>query len=99
MNDMSIAVRVVYGDTAFLFTGDAGWDAEHDLLESDYPLSAYVLKVAHHGSDTSTCYAFLRAVMPRCAVISVGEDNAYGHPSEATLSRLRDAALPLAKLI
>ena len=91
MNDMSIAVRVVYGETAFLFTGDAGWDAEHDLLESGYPLSTDVLKVAHHGSDTSTCYAFLRAVMPRYAVISVGEGNAYGHPSEATLSRLRDA--------
>ena len=91
MNDMSIVVRVVYGDTAFLFTGDAAWDAEHDLLQSGYPLSADVLKVGHHGSDTSTCYAFLRAVMPRYAVISVGEGNAYGHPSGATLSRLRDA--------
>ena len=49
------------------------------------------LKVGHHGSETSTCYAFLREIMPQYAVISVGKGNTYGHPAESTLSRLRDA--------
>ena len=90
-NDNSIVLRIVYGDTSFLFTGDAGRDAEADLTASGEELSATVLKVGHHGSATSTGYVFLRDVMPQYAVISVGTDNSYGHPSEDTLSRLRDA--------
>lgn len=90
-NDTSIVVKIVYGDTAFLFTGDAEWDPEHDMIDSGYDLSATLLKVGHHGSDTSSSYVFLREVMPQYAVISVGEGNAYGHPTEDTLSRLHDA--------
>lgn len=90
-NDWSIVVRIVYGSTSFLFTGDAEWDAEHEMADSGYNLSSTLLKVGHHGSDTSSAYVFLREVMPDYAVISVGEGNRYGHPSEATLSRLRDA--------
>lgn len=90
-NDMSLVVRVDCGSTSFLFTGDAEWDAEHALLNSGKPLQATVLKVGHHGSETSTCYAFLRAISPQYAVISVGKGNSYGHPAESTLSRLRDA--------
>lgn len=90
-NDMSLVVRVDYGATSFLFTGDAEWDAEHALLADGVRLSCTVLKVGHHGSETSTCYAFLREIMPQYAVISVGKNNAYGHPSQDTLSRLRDA--------
>ena len=90
-NDTSIVLRVTYGETAFLFTGDMERTAEADLLESGCELSATVLKVGHHGSDTSTSYPFLRQVMPQFAVISVGEDNSYGHPSEDVLSRLSDA--------
>lgn len=89
-NDTSIALRLVYGQTSFLFTGDAEWEAEHDIVEARYDLSSTVLQVGHHGSDTSSAYVFLREVMPAYAVISVGQDNSYGHPSEATLSRLRD---------
>jgi len=91
INDMSIVVRIVFGDTSFLFTGDAEWEAEHDLIESEYNLSATLLKVGHHGSSSSSSYAFLREVMPKYAVISVGNGNSYGHPSDAVLSRLRDA--------
>ena len=91
MNDMSIVVRIVYGETSFLFTGDTEWDAEHDLVDSGYDLSATLLKVPHHGSDTSSSYVFLREVMPEYAIISVGDGNSYGHPSEAVLSRLHDA--------
>lgn len=90
-NDTSIVLRVDYGATSFLFTGDMERTAEADLLEAGYDLEATVLKVGHHGSDTSTSYPFLRAVMPQYAVISVGAGNSYGHPSEDVLSRLRDA--------
>ena len=90
-NDMSLVVRVDCGSTSFLFTGDAEWNAEHALLANGQRLQATVLKVGHHGSETSTCYAFLREIMPQYAVISVGKDNTYGHPAESTLSRLRDA--------
>jgi len=90
-NDTSIVMKVTYGETSFLFTGDAERTAEADILDAGYDLSANVLKVGHHGSDTSTSYPFLREIMPEYAVIQVGEDNSYGHPTEDTLSRLRDA--------
>lgn len=89
-NDMSIVCKITYGETTFLFGGDAEWDAEHDLVNSDEDLTADVLRVNHHGSNTSSTYVFLRAVMPKYAVISVGAGNAYGHPNEETLGRLRD---------
>ena len=60
-------------------------------MESGIDLSANVLKVNHHGSETSTSYVFLREDMPTYAVISVGADNTYGHPSDEVLSRLEDA--------
>lgn len=92
-NNTSLVLRVTFGDTAFLFTGDAERTAEADLLDAGCELSSTVLKVGHHGSDTSTSYPFLREVMPTYAVISVGEDNAYGHPHQETMSRLYDAGV------
>ena len=89
-NNMFIVLRVVYGETSFLFAGDIKWEAEHDLINAEYDLKSTVLKVAHHGSETSTSYVFLQEVMPQYAVISVGEGNAYGHLDEAVLSRLRE---------
>lgn len=90
-NNSSIVLKVTFGDTSFLFTGDAEREEEQKLLESGYDLESTILKVGHHGSDTSTSYLFLRTVNPQYAVISVGADNTYGHPTEAVLSRLRDA--------
>ena len=90
-NNASIVLKVEYGTTAFLFTGDAEREAELAILDSGADLSAAVLHVGHHGSDTSTAYPFLRAVAPQYAVISVGEGNEYAHPTDAVLSRLRDA--------
>lgn len=90
-NNTSIVLRIDYGKTSFLFTGDAEHPAEEIILESGADLSATVLKVGHHGSDTSTSYPFLRAVQPGYAVISVGESNDYGHPHDDALSRLQDA--------
>ena len=90
-NNLSIVLRVVYGDTAFLFTGDAEREEEQDIVDAGYFLQSTVLKVGHHGSANATTYPFLREIIPAYAVISVGADNAYGHPTEDTLSRLRDA--------
>lgn len=90
-NNTSIVMRVEYGETSFLFTGDAEREEEQDILDAGYTLDSTVMKVGHHGSDTSTSYVFLREVMPEYAVISVGEGNSYGHPTDEVLSRLRDA--------
>lgn len=92
-NDNSIVLKVSFGATSFLFTGDAERAEEQDLLNAGVNLQSTVLKVGHHGSDTSTSYPFLRAVAPQYAVISVGAGNSYGHPTEAVLSRLQDAGV------
>lgn len=91
LNDCSIVLRVTYGDTSFLFTGDCTRDEEQAILASGMDVGCTVLKVGHHGSDTSTSYPFLLAASPQYAVISAGAGNPYGHPAENTLSRLRDA--------
>lgn len=89
-NDNSLVIRTAYGDTSFLFTGDAGREEEQDILDAGYSLESTVLKVGHHGSSSSSTYPFLRAIKPEIAVISVGQDNPYGLPSGDVLSRLRD---------
>ena len=94
-NNSSIILKIEYGETSFLFTGDAERNAEQVILNAGLDLSATVLKVGHHSSDTSTTYPFLWEIMPPYAVISVGTDNSYGHPAEDTLSRLRDADVTL----
>ena len=94
-NNTSIVTRVVYGETSFLFTGDMESLAETDLLDAGLVQKTTVLKVGHHGSSSSTSYRFLRQVQPTYAVISVGKDNSYGHPTESVLSRLRDADVTL----
>ena len=90
-NNTSIVLKVTYGETSFLFTGDAESEAEKGILAAGYDVSATVLKVGHHGSETSSCYQWIRAVAPKYAVISVGTGNSYGHPHEEPLSRFRDA--------
>ena len=94
-NDTSIVVRIDYGETSFLFTGDMETAAETDMLEywASTPGRADVdvLKVGHHGSETSTGYRLLYETSPEYAVISVGEGNTYGHPHEKPLSRLLHA--------
>ena len=90
VNDLSLVTRITYGQTTFLFTGDAERPSENDMIDSDEELSATVLKVGHHGSNTSSSYLFLRQVMPSYAVISCGKDNSYGHPHQEVLDRLKD---------
>lgn len=92
-NNTSIVIHLTYKSVSFLFTGDIERDAEHDLVLSGEALSANVLKVAHHGSDSSTSYAFLRAVLPQYAIISCGKNNAYNHPHQQTLDILSQAEI------
>lgn len=91
VNNTSIVMKLTFGQTSFLFTGDAESPVEQTILDNGYDPSATVLKVGHHGSSSSTSYRFLNEVMPRYAIISVGEDNSYDHPHDEVLSRLRDA--------
>ena len=76
-NDTSLVVRIDYGQTSFLLTGDMEQDAEDDLVASGAPVDVDVLQVGHHGSETSTGYVFLNAVLPEVGVISVGTGNSY----------------------
>lgn len=87
-NDMSVVTRIVFGQHSFLFTGDAETGVEKQLLRSGYDLKADVLKVGHHGSNTSSSAAFLRVVDPTYAVITCGRKNTYGHPHQEVLTRL-----------
>lgn len=93
LNDYSAALKVTFGSVSFLFAGDAESVSEAEMLKAGYDLRANVLKVGHHGSDSSTSSAFLARVAPKYAVISVGADNDFGHPSEAVLRRLSDAGV------
>jgi competence protein ComEC len=88
-NEGSIIARLVYGETSVLLTGDTTKNIENYVLESykEY-LDSDMLKVAHHGSDTSTSDAFVKAVSPSVAVISAGKGNSYGHPNKETLDTL-----------
>jgi competence protein ComEC len=91
-NNNSVVLRLEYGRFSALLTGDVQCEAEELLLSSGQTLGSLVLKVPHHGADTSLTAPFLEAVSPDLAVISVGADNTFGHPSAATLERL--GALP-----
>ena len=92
LNNCSVVLRLTYNKTAFLFTGDAEKESELLMLNrfSEEELRADVLKVGHHGSYSSTSYAFVTAVSPVCAVISCGEYNDYGHPHREPLQILNE---------
>ena len=89
LNNYSAVVKITYGETVFLFMGDAESKVEKSIINSG--VKADVLKVGHHGSDTSSCQSFIEAVAPRVAVISCGADNQYGHPDDSTLLKLQNA--------
>jgi competence protein ComEC len=91
LNNYSVSLRMHYGGTSFLFTADAEKESEHEMLENKRGLSAQVLHVGHHGSATSTTQAFLDAVSPEIAVISVGKGNSFGHPHGEVIKRLENA--------
>src|SRR5262249_56182719 len=81
VNDESLVLRLDWRGVSLLMTGDVGWEAEERLRERASPLGALALKVAHHGSRTSSSAAFLEAVRPALAIVSVGARNPFRHPS------------------
>ena len=89
-NNNSIVIRVQYGNTSFLFTGDAEYEEEESLLSSGATLESTVLKIAHHGSEYSTSKKFLKKVNPSVAIISCGSENTYGFPTQSVLDRLQN---------
>ena len=89
-NDSSLVCKIAFGNSSFLFTGDAEETSEFLMANGSADIDADVLKVGHHGSNTSSSNLFLSKVTPEYAIISVGSNN-YGHPGNETLQRLEDA--------
>jgi competence protein ComEC len=87
-NNNSVVLRLEYGRFTMLLTGDVQWEAEELLVASGWPLTSLVLKVPHHGADTSLTLPLLETVNLEVAVIAVGADNNFGHPAEVTLEKL-----------
>lgn len=87
-NNFSLVIRLAYDEDTFLFTGDIERQAEYRIIEQNPRIDSDVLKVAHHGSKTSSSELFLEKVNPKIAVISSGINNTYGHPHKAILQRL-----------
>lgn len=94
-NNTGVVARLIYGETSFLLTADIEGKVEKMLADKNLNIEADVLKIAHHGSKTSTAEEFLRAVRPQIAVISVGADNRYGHPHSGVLERLDFFEIPI----
>ena len=94
-NNCSIVLHISYGSTSFLFTGDAEETEEESILHSGQLFKADVLKVSHHGSEYSTTSSFLEAVKPSIAIISCGEGNDFGFPTQPVLDRLKDLGVDL----
>lgn len=89
-NDRSIITMAKIGNKKFLFTGDAEKATEADVLAEKLNIDCDVLKVGHHGSNSSSTAAFLKAASPKYAAISVGKDNMYSHPSNKTIVALKN---------
>jgi len=94
-NNNSIVLRLEYGDTVFLFSGDAEKEAEASMLATESNLWAQILKAGHHGSKTASTIDFLRKVNPDIAIISCGEGNSYGHPHDITLKNLSNLGITI----
>ena len=94
-NDHSVVLHLQFGQISFLLPGDIEVPVEQKLVEREMPLRATVLKSPHHGSRTSSSEAFLEAVEPQLVVISVGEDNHFGHPSPEVIERYATYGLPV----
>jgi competence protein ComEC len=90
-NNHSIVLRLIYGERKFLLTGDVEKEAERELLNTPEFLQADVVKVAHHGSRTSSTQDFINALQAKVAVISVGKESPFGHPHAEVVERWRDS--------
>lgn len=89
LNNSSLVLRLEYEEVSFLFTGDIEKEVEKEIIAANLKLDSNILKVAHHGSKTSSTNNFIDKVSPEVAVITVGEDNKFGHPDRVRLSALK----------
>jgi len=87
-NNTSIVSKLVFGENSFLFTGDIYKEVEKEFIDKELEIDSDILKVAHHGSKTSTSEDFLKVITPEIAVISVGKNNSYNHPHQEVLEVL-----------
>ncbi|OPJ55587.1 ComEC family competence protein [Alkalithermobacter paradoxus] len=94
-NLWSIVVKLEYDQKSFMFTGDAEYPNEIDMINSGSNLKSNILKLGHHGSSSSTSEDFLRAVSPHIAVVSCKYKNQYGHPHKEVLDILKNCNIPL----
>lgn len=92
VNNASIVMRLVYGKTSFLFTGDLELEGEAQISQFNEALKSDVLKVGHHGSKTSSSEYFLERVLPKIAVVSVGYKNKFRHPNKDVMNRMSQYA-------
>lgn len=90
LNNWSVGIRLAYGETGFVFCGDAEKEAEGDIVSSGLTLKADVLKISHHGSSTSSSSKFMDLVDPDYGVISCGKNNDYGHPHKEIRAMLKE---------
>ena len=88
MNNYSIVLRVTYGETDILLTGDAEKLSEEEIINNGLYIDVDILKLGHHGSDTSTSEEFLKATTPQYAIISAGKGNTYNHPKKTVMEKL-----------
>ncbi len=95
MNNYSIACKLKYGNTSYVFMGDAESLSEGEILAKQLDISADVLKLAHHGSHSSTSQAFLDKVNPKYAIVSCGKGNDYGHPHQETIDKLNKKGIEI----
>ncbi|MCF0147134.1 MAG: MBL fold metallo-hydrolase [Clostridium sp.] len=93
LNNYSPIIKIYYGNTSFIFTGDAEENVESEVSNKSFNLKSDVLKLGHHGSSTSTSKNFLEKVKPKITIISVGKDNNYGHPTKETLDKIKNTTV------
>jgi len=89
LNSMSVVAKITHGENTFMFTGDAETDEEKEIVGTGADLDCDVLKMGHHGSNTSSHKDFLAKVTPEVCVILCGENNDYGHPHREPLERVK----------
>ena len=92
-NDNSSVIYTKLKNHKFLFMGDAGVKVEEDLIEKYNLQNIDVLKVGHHGSNTSSSKIFINEINPKYGVISVGKNNRYGHPNNEVLNNLKNSKI------
>lgn len=95
LNNYSVAIKLVYDENSFIFTGDAEVESEYEMTKNGINLKANLLKLGHHGSTTSSSERFLDSVTPDIAIVSAGQDNKYGHPHVEILKAIEDRDITL----